>query len=162
MNDNTGILGEILEQGVTTVKQAGQQIVKAPVDLAKAGAKQVKGLNQAQPSGESKVQEQTETKEFVKELYKPTENPKIVTQDQGKKPELTDEQKIAKLKQELHSQYYQDTFNRPKQQEERKAEKIEREEKEDRWDLQKKEEKKKPIISVQNAQNIEKHRGSSG
>lgn len=161
MSDNSGILGEILEQGVSTVKQAGQQIKQIPVGLAKAAGSQVRGSDKS--SGQvPPVDEKAETKEFVKELYKPSD-PAKNPQKAEKAQEETEEQKLAKLRQELHANYYQSLINPPKAPEEKKTEKIEREKTQERWELSQKEKKKPPPLAVQRAaQKTEKFPGASG
>lgn len=156
MSDNSGILGEILEQGTSVVKQTIKQVAKTPSDLAKAASKQIGGDKKTPPA----VDEKAETEKLVKGLYKPS----IKTQpkDSNQKPEETEEQKIAKLRQELHANYYRNLTNPPKAPEEKPAEKVEREKKEERWELQEKEKKKPPPLAVQRAQKVEKYPGASG
>lgn len=167
MSDNNGIFGEILEQGASVVKQTVKQVAKTPSDLAKAGAKQVIPLRQGSAGQADKVQsdieEKAKTKEFVKDLYKPGEKVQSGKKDASQKPEETKEQKLAKLRQELHANYYQRLVNAPKPSEEKPAEKVEREKKEERWELEQKEKKKPPPLSVQRAaQKAEKYPGASG
>lgn len=173
MSDNSGILGEILEQGASAVKQTVKQVVKTPSDLAKAAGKQViplrqgsagqAGSDQVQPSDKT-TDEKIKTKEFVEELYKPSEKTELNKKGSVQKPpEETEEQKIEKLRQELHANYYRDLTYRPKASEEKPAEKVEREKKEERWELQEKEKKKPPPLAVQRgAQKTEKFPGASG
>jgi len=162
-DDDGGILGEIIEQGTNAIQQSGQQIKQVPGGLVKgvAGQVTVKGSDvQAVSSDDAK--EKAETKEFVKELYGPSDPQKDAIKKDEKTPELTDEQKLDKLKQELHSKYYQETFNPQKQEEERPAEKVEREEMEDLQAEQKKE-AEKPDFAMQKArQRVEKNPGASG
>lgn len=162
MIDKTGFFGEILEQGATVVKQTIKQVAKTPGDLAKAGTKQIKGSDQAQAADQNPADDKTKTKEFVKDLYKPLKNSEPSPKD-AKNPEETKEQKLAKLRQELHANYYQNLINPPKPKEEKAAEKVEREKKEERWELQEKEKKKPPPLAVQRAaQKAEKFPGASG
>jgi hypothetical protein len=84
-----------------------------------------------------------------------------------------EQQKTAQLKQQLHNEYYQrlTTPQKPPETEERMeearekqetaAQRMERLEQEDLQKKQEEAEKKKPI-AVDQAQNMEKHRGSSG
>lgn len=168
MSDNNGIFGEILEQGTSVVKQTVKQAAKTPSDLAKAGAKQVISLRQGSAGQADKVQsdidEKAKTEEFVKDLYKPSGKPELNKKGSVQKPpEETKEQKLAKLRQELHSNYYQRLVNPPKPPEEKPAEKVEREKKEERWELEQKEKKKPPPLAVQRAaQKAEKYPGASG
>ena len=163
MSDTSGIFGEILEQGTSVVKQTVKQVAKTPTDLAKAAGKQVKGSDQAQ-SPDKTTDEKIKTKEFVKDLYKPKDDLNAdERKNVQKSPEETEEQKIAKLRQELHSVYYQKLVNPPKAPQEKPAEKVEREKKEERWELQEKEKKKPPPLAVQRgAQKAEKYPGASG
>jgi len=169
MSDNSGILGEILEQGASAVKQTIKQVAKTPGDLAKAGAKQVKGTDQTKLPDQTQVDEKTKTEEFVKDLYGTNKKPaagetqKSSQKKQGgEKPQESEEQKIEKLRRELHSNYYQKLVNPPKAPEEKPAEKVEREKKEERWELEQKEKKKPPPLAVQRAQKVEKYPGASG
>lgn len=163
MSDNNGIFGEILEQGASVVKQTVKQVAKMPSDLAKAGAKQVKGTDQTQIPDQT-ADEKAKTEEFVKDLYKSSGKPELNKKGSVQKPpEETKEQKLAKLRQELHSNYYQRLVNSPKPPEEKPAEKVEREKKEERWELEQKEKKKPPPLAVQRgAQKAEKYPGASG
>lgn len=177
MSDNSGILGEILEQGVSTVKQAGQQIKQIPVGVAKGVAGQVKGTDQTklpdQPSADlpaGRQDEKTKTEEFVKDLYGVNKEPAAVptqTSSQntksGEKLQETEEQKIAKLRQELHANYYRQLVNPSKPPEEKKADELERKKQEEMVDLNQKEKKKPPPLAVQRAaQKTEKFPGASG
>ena len=159
MSDNQGILGEILEQGASIVKQTVKQTAKLPSDLAKTAAGQVGGQT---PSADEKA-----TAEFVKDLYGADDqsNKKPATTETQKGTEaqrVEKEQKIEKLRQELHSKYYQRTFNPPKQQEERPAEKVEKEKREEMIDLQEKEKKKPPVLVQRARERVEKYPGASG
>lgn len=170
MSDTGGILGEVLEQGGSLVKQTVKQVAKAPGDLAKAGGKQVKGTPLRQGSAgqvgevQSDIDEKAKTKEFVKELYKPLDKSELGKKDSVQKPaEETEEQKLARLRQELHRDYYQKLVNPPKHPEEKAAEKVEREKNEERWELQEKEKKKpQPLAAQRAAQRTEKFPGASG
>lgn len=112
-----------------------------------------------QVAGQSK----DETREFVKSLYGPSQTKSETPLRQGfAGQEETKEQKLAKLRHELHANYYQNLVNRPKAPKERPAEKVEKEKQEEMIDLQKKE-AKKPSQLVQKAQQrVEKYPGASG
>lgn len=170
-----GILGEVLEQGGTLLKQTGKVFVKTPVDLTKAGGSQINpqaGNPQTDSNQQENAQKIKQDKDFVKELYGLNEQPKKETDSQKsmqklaeKQPQKSPEelQKIQALRQELHkTTYYQPLVNPQKKQEERPAEKIENEKNKERWELQEKEAKKPPPLAVKRAQNIEKFRGASG
>lgn len=162
-----GVLEDVGEQLAEMGKSAVKQTVKAPLDLAKAGAKQVKGTtDQTQPqvqNGDLNAEEKAKTKEFVKDLYKPSEKGQTQDKVQSGKTEETKEQKLAKLRQELHANYYQSLIHPPKPPEEKPAEKVEREKKEEEFELQQKEKKKPQPLAVQRAaQKAEKFPGASG
>lgn len=160
MIDKGGLIGEILEQGSSVVKQTVKQAAKTPSDLAKAAGSQVKGSDQTQDL----VQDDAKTKEFVEDLYKPSKNPPPNAKNNLQKiPEESKEQKLAKLRQELHANYYQNLVKPPKPPEEKPAEKVEREKKEEKMELQEKERKKPAPLAVQRAaQKTEKFPGASG
>lgn len=87
---------------------------------------------------------------------------KLVEKNPGKTPEEI--QKIQKLEQELHGQYFQQLINPPKPKEERPAEKVEKEDEEKKMkelEKAKKEEKKKPI-AVDNAEHKTERRPGAG
>lgn len=156
MSDSS-IIGEIIEQGKTVVKQTGKQVAKLPSDLAKTAGSQVIGSD-AQKS-------KAETREFVKSIYGADEktarldSARLATTETQKG---TEAQKLQKLRQELHSKYYQRTFNPPKQEEERPAEKVEKEKREEMIDLQQKEKKKPPVLVQRARERVEKFPGASG
>lgn len=171
-----GILGEVLEQGGTLLKQTGKALIKTPADLTKTAGSQInpvpdntQGESTQQKSDDQKAKQD---KDFVKELYglgeqpkKETEHEKSIKKLAEKNPQKSQEdiQKLAQLRQELHkTTYYQPLVNPQKKEEERPAEKIENEKKKERWELQEKEAKKPPPLAVKRAQNIEKFRGASG
>lgn len=116
-----------------------------------------------QPKGDGKQVDPEKVSKGIRDqlglaqMVKPADHPEL----QQKTPE--EQKKLADLRQTLHKEYYEKLVNPPKKQEETVAEKVEREKKEDRWELEKKEEKKKPIISIQRAkQRVERLRGVSG
>ncbi len=164
MSDNSGILGEILEQGVSTVKQTGQQIKQMPVDLAKSVKNQVAGgdksLGQAPLEEADKGKEETE--QLVRDIYKPGEEKSAaeITRNKAK-----DAAKLEKTRAKLaaHQRYFQEEFNRPKPKEEKKADELERKKEQEMVDLQQKEKKKPPPLAVRmGAQKTEKYPGASG
>ncbi len=107
----------------------------------------------------SAEQSKSETQELVKDIYNPQGEHKP---EELLKKQAEDKKEEARLRNVLHQQYVRSTFDRPKPKEEPKAEKLENEEKKKRWELMQKEKKKPAPLPVQRAQNIEKHRGSSG
>lgn len=171
--DDSGILGGTLNQLGQTVKQAAKQAVKVPEELAKDVKGQIVGKKQEKPQWQS----DEERIKFLKDLYgsakknsgdssqdnandkKPTE---FQEQIADKSPE--EQKQLLQLRQDLHKQvYYDPTFNRPKQQEDRPAEKVEKEKKVEMQELQKKEDKKPPPLAVVREQNkAEMFRGVSG
>lgn len=178
MNDDS-ILGKTLGQLGDIVKATGQQIVKAPSGIIGGVGEQV-GENTESPAQENKsavdsVSPNKDNEEFIKGLYGRSENPQKESSD--KSNEVKDEEfkkqikdktpeeqkKLLELRQQLHSQYYQNLVNPPKQQEERPAEKVENEKKQEMVDLQKKEDKKPQPLAVTREQNkAEQFRGASG
>ncbi len=175
MPQKLGMIGEILEQGGSLVKQTGKQLAQTPGNLAQGAAAQI-GVKPT-PSQTPSPTEQTQanikvTQEFVKDLYGATDsqdkNVQAPKQPQANdQKSLEDQKKMIELRQQLHKEkYYDPTFNRPQLEEERVAEKNEREEQEKKMEAleeQKKEEKDKEIpLAVQQANKTEKNRGVSG
>ena len=170
MNQND-VLGEILEQGQSLVKKGGKAVKSSVSDTAKAAVGQITGDNVSQDnSGQNQdvrtgvdAANKAETEELVKGLYAKSKPGSQTAQTPQGVKEADDKQKLEKLRQELHGQYYQNLVNRPKPKEERPAEKAEREEKQKMADLQEKEAKKPVSLAVQRAQqSTEKYRGASG
>lgn len=170
MDDNTK-LGKTLGQVGSLANKAGKALHQVASDTKKA-AKQQTGIavepveavdakNQDQEPNLEKLtpqQPSQQTKDIVAAFYAKTD-PKLQTPSAQtataiaeENPEKTPDEikKMADLKLQLHMEkYYNPTFNPPKQQEEAPAERIERLEKEEeqkRWELQQKEEKKKPVL----------------
>lgn len=106
-------------------------------------------------------QANNDTKKLVEDIYKPGEvkSPAEIAQNKAK-----DQAKLAKTRAKLsaHQQYFQRLTNPPKAPEESKAEEKDREEDKKRWELQEDKKEKRKFIPIDRAQNIEKHRGSSG
>ena len=164
MSDRGGLIGEILEEGGSIVKQTAKTVVKTPVHIISTAGSQISGTagitNQPTSEDLSVVnQPQQKTKQFSK--------PQTLAQSiigTGQEKTSEEQQEIEKLRRELHSQYYQ-TLTQPKKQDERPVEKLEREEGEKMQELQikQKEEQKKEPISVTRAKGkAEKFRGVSG
>jgi len=185
-----GMIGEVLEQGGSVVKQTAKQVANTLTDLTKVAVGQVgvvapTGTNES-ASGNAQAQQNTqsdaapsektaeETKEFVKKMYAPSDNAdkkkaegaekmqKLATDNPDKTPEEL--QKIEQLLQSLHQQtYYDPTFNRPQQEEERPAEKVEREKMEDLQKEQQDLAKKPDDTAIKQAQTrVETAKGVSG
>lgn len=181
--NNTGLLGEALEQGVSLVKQTGKQLAQVPKSFVQGAASQVTGKTiqsqngktapvpapQAEKSPQIDPKALEQTKEFVDDLYAPThqngnhQNPQQALQSADQKS-FEDKQKIEKLRQELHNTvYYQPLINPRRQEELRPAEKVEEEKKKEMMELQEKEQKKPQPLSVMREQNkAEMFRGASG
>jgi hypothetical protein len=169
MNPND-VFGEALEKGQNAVQQIGKIASDSTVSAAKTATNQISGNSDGQDlptEANTPVQdnqlvasEKLETKEMIKDIYaqsNPSEAVKPVEQTQAE-----DKAKIAKLRQQLHSEvYYEPLVNPQKPQEERPAEKVEREKMEDLQDAQKKQEKQKPI-AVSNAQTAAETRNMGG
>ena len=160
MNTNS-VVGEILETGVSAVKQTGKTVAGAVSDTGKAAASQITGRSK-------------DTQDIVKSLYAESEKEKdksqrVEVQDSNDQSENTPEgldkkKKLEELRQELHNEvYYDPLVNPPKsKEEERPAEKVEREEMEEIQDLQKKEKEKPPPLVQRTQQRVEKFPGASG
>lgn len=170
MNQND-VLGEILEQGQSLVKKGGKAVKSSVSDTVKAATGQVTGDNGSQDNSGQSQDVQTgvdtvnkaETEELVKGLYAKSKPGNQTAQTPQSVKEADDKQKLERLRQELHGQYYQKLVNRPKPKEERPAEKVEREDKQKMADLQEKAAKKPAPLAVQRAQqSTEKYRGPSG
>lgn len=180
-----GLLDDTLGQLGDLAKQTGKAIAQTPKDLAKTAAKQV-GLEHGAEKGKEKPTQGSEAQkaaedirkqqnqDIVKSMYAPSEGAKSqkITPAQEAAAKLAQEnpqkspeeiQKITQLKQQLHqTTYYQPLVTPPKQQEEKPAEKVEREKIEE-LQLEREKEKKKPkSLAIDQSQNMEKHRGSSG
>lgn len=151
-----GVLSELGKTGKSIVKG----IVKTPTDLAQEAISQT--TNTEEPQKLVQQSDEKQTKELVKDLYKPSEDGKEIQPEEIVKQKAEDKKKEAQLRQILHQEYVQKTFHRPKQKEEPKADELERKKQEERWELAQAEKKKPPPLAISRAQNIEKHRGSSG
>lgn len=145
-----GMIGEILEQGGSIVKQT---------------AKTVK--SQVAPSSQK---EKSQNEEIVKSLYEKSDSqqqPSQTVNEEDKLAQTRNELQTKQDKKQAHQQqhditYYNPTFNLPKKEEPRPAEKVEQEQQQEMQELQQKEAKKPPRLAVKRAQNIEKFRGVSG
>lgn len=176
--DKAGVFGEILEQGQSLTDKTGKAVKKQIADTAKAAVSQVAGSGtQADQPGQN--QPPTADKNFVKDLYgikdkkqpkssqlKPpsqtSESSSEEVQDQKK---IEEQQKLAKLRQELHQTTYYEPLINPKKEkpEERPAEKVEQEKQEEQFELQQKEKEKPAPLAVKRAQtSTEINRGVSG
>ncbi len=165
---------EALESGISLAKKAGKSMSKVASDTAKAATSQVGISPQAQDQS---------TKDFVKDLYgagkksqqsggNQASNPQAASPqnptnaDLPKSPE--EQQKLAEVRtnlQKRHDEFYYEPLVNPKKDkpEERPAEKVEIEKQQEMVDLQKKEEKKPPPLSIQRAQTkTEKFPGGGG
>jgi len=151
------VVSDILENVGEQLKETGKSvvkgIVKAPGDVAQSGVSQVTSTEE--PEKLVDKSEEHDRKEFVEGIYgKKDANLKDVVKKLDEEKE-----ELKKLRQELHSAYYQREFNKPKPPEEKPAERVERQKMED---LRKEQKKKKPIL-VQRAQTkTEKYPGASG
>lgn len=162
MNTNS-VVGEILETGVSAVKQTGKTVAGAVSDTGKAAASQI-------------TRRSKDTQDIVKSLYaqsdQDTDQSPIKSSNQNAQqsedntPEAIDKKKkLEELRQELHNEVYYDPLvnpPKPQREEERPAEKVEREEMEEIQDLQKKEKEKPPPLVQRTQQRVEKFPGASG
>ena len=185
-----GMFGEMLEKGQQTV----QNTVKSAVsDVAGSVAGQVGVKPEASPDAQGKAQQaqnqnpaQTstsaepsvpqaastpETKELVKEYYAPSSDLPADPAGVKQQEQAETQQKLAKLRQELHQSTYYDPLiayetKKPGQGEEAVAEKVEREEKEDeqeKMELEQKKAKATQDIATSRAQRAtEANRGVAG
>ncbi len=172
-----GEIGEEIEQGAVqhgkaAVQTAVTQVTgKSPSQKQPAGAQTQNphlpsmpdsGTNEAAQAA-AQVADQQATKNFVNELYAPSDksDKKIPAEMQtlaaaGNSQKTPEElQKIEALKSRLHQEmYYEPTFNRPQQQEERQGEVREKEEEErvkQLEELKEKQKKEAPPMAVQQA-----------
>jgi len=190
------MFGEMLEKGL----QTGQKTVKSIAsDVAGSVAGQVGIKNEASPDASGKTQNQgqanaqnkpqdqpqqppaenatpqaastPETMDLVKEFYAPSEDVPPASAQDKQKEQVETQQKLVKLRQELHKETYYEPLiayetKKPGQQEEAVAEKVEREEKEEeqkKMELEEKKAKEKQDIATSRAQRaVEANRGVSG
>lgn len=108
-----------------------------------------------------------QTEEVVKHLYgvdKQSNEKPATTASNAAVAEIQrqEEAQKQKLRQELHQQYVQNTFNPPKPQEETPVERVEKQKMEDIREKDEKEKKKKPIMVQRAQQSVEKFRGAAG
>lgn len=180
-----GEIGEEVEQGMVqhakaAVSTAQSQITgqtpqpqkSPPMQSSPKPISQESGTNEA--ASAAQPADDQATKDFVKELYAPSDNLDKNTKTQmgtlpkanGKPKTPAEMQKIKALTQQLHAQaYYQPTFERPKGSEERQGEKREEEEEQKSQQLEalKEDEKKKgPPLAVQQASLAHERKFGSG
>lgn len=173
----------LLEQGVSIVKKTGDVAAKQVKATVQTAASQVTGnASVADTSVVDNAAAAAQTQEFVQELYgikKPQQQQAnsqhvaphvqsnttqtVQPQDASGQAKLAEtRQQLAQLKQQQHMrEYYDPTFNRPKQEEEKPVEKLEREKQEEDFALQKKKIEKPPDLAVEQSR-AEKHPGASG
>ncbi len=161
---------EMLEEGKSLVKKTTDQAVKQVKTTVQTAASQVTGVSNAQtPNGGQGVDFGTvssdqSSKDFVKDLYKPSAqqstqvSQQIVTNSQqpgsDDQKSLEETRKKIKLLNEQHTNvYYKPTFDPDRKKEEEKpAEKVEREEQEKLQQLQLDDKEKLPPLAVTRAQ----------
>ncbi len=161
MNDDNGLLGEIIEQGAAAVAQvpktaAAQLGVSQPSDTPAgtppADNATTKDINEALYGNSKPQAANNNVGQQVAQMI--TGNPAKTPQEQAE---------MESVRKRLHDEYYQSLVNPPKQEEERPAEKVEREEKQEAMDLQQKEMDAPPPLAVQMGQaHAEKFPGASG
>jgi hypothetical protein len=189
--DKMGMFGEMLEKGQQTVQntvkstasdvagsvssQLGVKQEASPDAQAKTQT-QVQGQtqNQAQPPTENVVPQaasSTETKELVKEFYASSDDAPPVSLQDKQKAQTEAQQKLAKLRQELHQGTYYDPLiayetKKPQDEEEGAAERVEKQEKEEeqkKMQLEEKKAKETQDIATSRAQRTtEANRGVAG
>jgi hypothetical protein len=184
--DKNGMFGELLEQG----QQVVQNTVKSAVsDVAGTVAGQAGIKNETNNSGnktQTQVKNQTqaptesstlqaastsETMDLVKEFYAPSEGITPVSPDDKQQEQQITQQKLEKLRQELHSgEYYQPLIayetKKPGEEEEGAAQRVEKQEKEEeqkKMELEEKKAKGDQDIATNRAQRaVESNRGVAG
>jgi hypothetical protein len=187
--DKMGIFGEMLEKG----QQAVQKTVKAAAsDVAGSVGNQLGVKSEANPDTSGKTQAQTqnqnqtqtpptenvapqaastpETLEMVKEFYAPSDDTKNAAKN-PQQEQLEKQQKLVKLRQELHKETYYDPLiayetKKPQEEEEGAAERVEKlkkEEEQKKMQLEEKKVKETQDIATYKAQRaVEANRGVSG
>lgn len=150
--DQSGIIGEVLEQGGQVIKATAKQVAGVPKSAAQTAVSQIApGLssdseessdNQKQAQKPQATQQAGSVSNSIKNQINPASQ---------KSPE--DQAKIEKIRQELHSNYYQNLINPPKAKEEPVAEKLEAEDKQEEqkkiFEEQKKQESDAAIRATQ-------------
>ena len=193
--DRNGFFGEMLEKGQQTVTQGAKNVVS---DVAGSAASQIGLKTEASPDAQGTAQNQgqtntqnqqpgetgqvqaastEETKQFVKEFYSPSvELPENLTpeltQQMQQKDQIESQQKLAKLRHDLHKEGYYDPLiahetKKPEEQEDESAakrvEKQEQEEEQEKMQLEEKKAKEDQDIAKTRAQTkIEANRGAMG
>lgn len=169
-------VGEILEQGKQNVATTTTNTVKSGVsDTISSVKSQIGGINnnanqnQMSNIGEPGMELQNQgtgneaTEQMVKDFYapsNPTATPKSQTQEQ-----FETEQKLVKLRQELHTQtYFDPLFAYEHKKQERPLDIAKQEEEQQKMiELEQKKQDKKLPLAVQRAQtSVEINRGASG
>ncbi len=171
-------IGEILEQGghasADAAKTAASDVTHS--FQGQVGIKNEPGSTALQQQGQDQAMQaepvvnlsnanlaNEETAELVRDFYAPTQSAAAATPQMQE--EAMTQQKLTKLRQDLHDQtYYDPLFSYEHKQEERPAETAEKEEEQKKMmELEQKEEEKKLPLAVQRAQtSIEVNRGVSG
>ncbi len=161
MNDDNNIFGEVLEQGAAQVKQGASDAVAQVTgqnvgDSSDETKKVVEGLYEKSPdknqnqNQQNQNQHQNVVQNLTNQVLGVTQSPEVQAQ-------------LEVVRKELHSAYYQNLVNPPKQEEESVVEKIEREDQQKDWDLKQKEMAAPPPLAVQMGQShAEKFPGASG
>ncbi len=170
------MIGEILEKGQKTVTSSVKTVASDVV-----GQLGVKGEASPDNSGvksqtQAKANTVDETKQFVKEFYAPsTDLPENITPDLKQKMQdkdkLETQQKLNKLRQELHKGVYYEPLiayetKKPEEQEEPVAEKVKKQEQEEEQKKmkleQKKAQEKQDIATARAKIKVEANRGVAG
>lgn len=178
--NNSGMIGEILETGQSTVKNVAKSATQGAQSFVNTATGQITGSQSDQGTNEQanavkqnqKKMSDDNAKQFLKDLYGKTDkkddaDPGIKALQGGqqdsqniaeiglgltpsmvqKTPE--EQLEIEALRRQLHSDYYQNLVNRPKQKEESVTEKIEREDEMAKFEeFQKQKEKPDPLANV--------------
>lgn len=148
--DKNSLLGELIEKGQNAASDSAKQAVS---DIAQS----VK----AQITGSEKVAQSEATREVIKDFYAPSD-PNTKTTDPNEE-ELQRKAKMDKLRQELHSAYYQNLLEVLRPKEPPKAEKLEQEKRQEMAELQEKQAQKPKLdATVIAQQQTERFRGAMG
>ena len=182
------MFGEMLEKGQQVVQNTAKSAVSdvtgsvsSQLGVKQEASPDVKGQGQSQtqaqipPSAEPVIPQaasSAETKELVKEFYAPSDDTPSVSPQDKQKAQMETQQKLAKLRQELHqTEYYEPLIayekKKPGQEEEEgAAERVEKQEKEEeqkKMQLEEKKVKETQDLATSRAQRTtEANRGVAG
>ncbi len=137
MPDKVGFFDDAFEQGKQIVKQTGQQVANLPNAAAQIAGNQVAPSLISTPQAASEVSENSpdSKKSQTSKTVNPPQNNSTILRGQFIKPKpeqvAKEQAELAKVRQELHADYYQKLVTPPKKQEEKAAQRVERQEEEE-------------------------------